>query len=161
MATRSLRVLVVARTKGVKDMVPQLMQAPCELIEAPRPPFPKGMDLVVLERHPALTRFLTELHSRQPDADVVVLRPKGRLAQQLKQRCTSSDPGRMSYREIVQRSAAHVTAEYLKALLTRHCGNVTEAAAAAKVQRESLHRLLKRHGLKASHYRTRKKTQRR
>jgi len=159
MAIRPIRVLVVARSKAVSELVSGFLQVPTEIIEARRPPFPKGVDLVVLERHPSLARYLSELHSRQPDADIVILRPKGKLSSQLKQRALPGDLARSSYREVVQRASSNVTAEYLKALLTRHNGNVTEAAVAAKVQRESLHRLLKRHGLKASQYRLRRKSE--
>ncbi len=42
---------------------------------------------------------------------------------------------------------------YLDALLRRFAGNVTRAAEQAGVERESLHRMLRRAGLDASDYR--------
>jgi len=45
-----------------------------------------------------------------------------------------------------------VSREYLVALLTEFHGNVTKAAARAGVERESLHRLLKKHGLRSDEF---------
>jgi DNA-binding NtrC family response regulator len=58
-----------------------------------------------------------------------------------------------SYREVVERAAEHAGREYLVGLLRRTRGNVTEAAAQAGVERETMHRLLRRHGLDAQPFR--------
>lgn len=58
-----------------------------------------------------------------------------------------------SYREAVAAERGRATRAYLIQLLKDAQGNVTQAAEKAGVERESLHRLLKRHGLRAEDYR--------
>jgi hypothetical protein len=48
-----------------------------------------------------------------------------------------------------------MTREALIELLQNSDGHVTRAANAAGIERQSLHRLLKRHGIEPSHYRPR------
>jgi two-component system response regulator HydG len=54
---------------------------------------------------------------------------------------------RIPYREAVELARDRVSREYLAALLREFNGNVTRAAERAGMERESLHRLLKRYGL--------------
>ena len=61
----------------------------------------------------------------------------------------------MPYRDAVEQAQERVSREYLVALLTEFNGNVTKAAARAGMERESLHRLLKKHGLRPDHFRPR------
>ncbi len=56
------------------------------------------------------------------------------------------------YREAVEQAHDRVSREYLVALLTEFHGNVTKAAARAGMERESLHRLLKKHGLRSDDF---------
>jgi two-component system response regulator AtoC len=58
----------------------------------------------------------------------------------------------MPYREAVEQAQEKVSREYLVALLTEFRGNVTRAASRAGMERESLHRLLKRHGLRSDDF---------
>jgi two-component system response regulator AtoC len=58
----------------------------------------------------------------------------------------------MPYREVVEQAQERVSREYLVALLTEFQGNVTRAAARAGLERESLHRLLKKHGLRSDDF---------
>jgi two-component system response regulator AtoC len=58
----------------------------------------------------------------------------------------------LPYREAVEQAQDRVSREYLVALLTEFQGNVTRAAARAGVERESLHRLLKKHGLRSEDF---------
>jgi two-component system response regulator AtoC len=58
----------------------------------------------------------------------------------------------MPYRKVVEQAQDKVSREYLVALLTEFHGNVTKAAARAGVERESLHRLLKKHGLRSDDF---------
>jgi two-component system response regulator AtoC len=58
----------------------------------------------------------------------------------------------MPYREVVEQAQDRVSREYLAALLTEFHGNVTRAAARAGLERESLHRLLKKHGLRSDDF---------
>lgn len=59
----------------------------------------------------------------------------------------------LSYREAQELARERASRDYLDALLRRHGGNVTRAAEQAGIERESLHRLLRRHGLDAAGYR--------
>ena len=58
----------------------------------------------------------------------------------------------MPYREVVEQAQDRVSREYLVALLTEFHGNVTRSAARAGLERESLHRLLKKHGLRSDDF---------
>jgi two-component system response regulator AtoC len=67
-----------------------------------------------------------------------------------------SDGGaRLPYREVIENAREQASREYLAALLREHEGNVTRAAGAAGMERESLHRLMKRYGLRAEEFRRR------
>lgn len=64
------------------------------------------------------------------------------------------DPPSLSYRDAVNHARDRVSKEYLSALLRAFDGNVTRAAQHARLERESLHRLLKRYRLKAESWRS-------
>lgn len=51
----------------------------------------------------------------------------------------------LTYDEYMAAARARIVRDYLLALLRRHRGNVSEAARAAGVLRETLHRLIRRH----------------
>jgi DNA-binding NtrC family response regulator len=53
----------------------------------------------------------------------------------------------MTYRQVMDVSSEATTRAYLESVLALYNGNVTRAAAHAGMERESLHRLLKRHGV--------------
>ena len=59
----------------------------------------------------------------------------------------------LTYHDVVQRAADRAGREYLIGVLRRTRGNVTEAAAEASVERETMHRMLRRHGLDARPFR--------
>lgn len=59
----------------------------------------------------------------------------------------------MTYKQALAWMRARGVRQYLQALMTRHRGNVTQAAEKAGVERESLHRLLRKADLKAADYR--------
>ncbi len=59
----------------------------------------------------------------------------------------------LSYREFLARGRDQLTREYLVGLLRVHEGSVTHAARHAGMERESLHRLLRRFGVHAGEYR--------
>lgn len=63
--------------------------------------------------------------------------------------------GVVLYDEYIELVRYASTRRYLMALLSRHRGSVTDAARAAKMKRESLHRLLRRHHLQADDFRRR------
>jgi two-component system response regulator AtoC len=58
----------------------------------------------------------------------------------------------MPYKDAVEAARDRVSREYLVALLTEFSGNVTRAAERAGMERESLHRLLRRHGLRSDDF---------
>ena len=59
------------------------------------------------------------------------------------------------YREAVEQARDRSSREYLVALLAEFQGNVTRAAERAGLERESLHRLLKKHGLRSEDFKQR------
>lgn len=65
------------------------------------------------------------------------------------------DVGALHYDEYIELARYAMTRRYLIALLRRHRGSVTDAARGAKMKRESLHRLLRRHHLIADDFRER------
>ena len=62
---------------------------------------------------------------------------------------------RMPYKEAVELARDRVSREYLAALMREQEGNVTRAAAHAGMERESLHRLLKRFGVRSEDFKKR------
>ncbi len=61
----------------------------------------------------------------------------------------------MTYREVLTEGRDRTTREYLVALLREFQGNVTQASERAQIERESFHRLMKKHGIRSEDYRTR------
>jgi two-component system response regulator HydG len=59
---------------------------------------------------------------------------------------------KMTFREAVQVARDRVSRDYLAALLKETGGNVTRAAERAGMERESLHRLLKRYGVRSDDF---------
>jgi len=58
----------------------------------------------------------------------------------------------LPYRDAIEIVSNAATEEYLRGILRKHEGNVTRAAAEAGVERESLHRLLKRFGIRSEDF---------
>ncbi len=59
---------------------------------------------------------------------------------------------RLPYREAVAGARERVSRDYLVALLAEFGGNVTRAAERAGLERESLHRLLRKHGIRSDDF---------
>lgn len=74
------------------------------------------------------------------------------LPEPLRRAVPAAAPG--SYRAVCERAYEAAGREYLLQLLRRTNGNVTHAATEAGMERESMHRLLKRHGIDPSRFRT-------
>jgi DNA-binding NtrC family response regulator len=64
----------------------------------------------------------------------------------------SATLGSLSFREVIELARDRASREYLVVLMQEFGGNVTKAAERAGVERESLHRLLKRYGLKSNEF---------
>lgn len=65
---------------------------------------------------------------------------------------TSGAVTSLSYHEVVRLATDRISREYLVALLREFGGNVTKAAERAGMTRESLHRLLRRYGVRSDDY---------
>jgi len=61
----------------------------------------------------------------------------------------------LGYQEVVELARDRASREYLSALMRECQGNVTRAAERAGVERESLHRMLKRHGIRSEDFKAR------
>jgi DNA-binding NtrC family response regulator len=59
---------------------------------------------------------------------------------------------KMPYREAMETARDRISREYLAVLMREFEGNVTRAAERAGIERESLHRLLKRYGVRSEDY---------
>ena len=60
-----------------------------------------------------------------------------------------------TYRDALERAKEIAARAYIDGLLRQHQGNITAAALEAGIERETLHRLVRRHGLDAADYRSR------
>ncbi|MEO8844314.1 MAG: sigma-54 dependent transcriptional regulator [Kofleriaceae bacterium] len=58
----------------------------------------------------------------------------------------------LSYRDMLETARDRATREYLVALMKDVSGNVTQAAERAGIERESMHRLLKKHGVRSDDF---------
>jgi two-component system response regulator AtoC len=58
----------------------------------------------------------------------------------------------LPYRDAVEQARDRVSREYLVALMKEFAGNVTRAAERAGMERESLHRLLRRYGVRSDEF---------
>jgi len=58
----------------------------------------------------------------------------------------------LSYRDMLETARDRATREYLVAIMKEVAGNVTQAAERAGIERESMHRLLKRHGVRSDDF---------
>jgi DNA-binding NtrC family response regulator len=72
----------------------------------------------------------------------------------LRPRATQGTEMHLSYREVVDLARDRATREYLIALMSELVGNVTEAARRAGMERESMHRLLKRYGVRSEDFKS-------
>jgi len=77
------------------------------------------------------------------------------VAQAQRPRLTRSSEAQLGYREIVDLARDRASREYLIALMRELNGNVTEAARRAGMERESMHRLLKRYGVRSEQFKNR------
>ncbi len=77
------------------------------------------------------------------------------VAQVLRPRLTRSSEIQLTYREVVDLARDRASREYLIALMRELGGNVTEAARRSGMERESMHRLLKRYGVRSDEFKQR------
>jgi len=73
----------------------------------------------------------------------------------LRPRVTRGSDTHLSYREVVDLARDRASREYLMSIMREVQGNVTEAARRAGMERESLHRLLRRYGVRSDEFKPR------
>jgi hypothetical protein len=76
-----------------------------------------------------------------------------RVSMACREAARTDEVGAVPYEEFIELARYAATRRYLMSLLSRHEGSVTDAARAASMKRESLHRLLRRHHLLAEDFR--------
>lgn len=84
-----------------------------------------------------------------------VMQAIGRVEAAHRAHARTDDVGTVPYEDYIELARYAATRRYLMALLSHHGGSVTDAARGAKMKRESLHRLLRRHHLIAEDFRER------
>ena len=77
------------------------------------------------------------------------------VAVSVRPRLTRRAVSHLAYRELLELTRDRGSREYLIELMTELGGNVTDAAKRAGVTRESLHRLLKRYGVRSEEFKNR------
>ncbi len=120
---------------------------------------PEALRLLMRYRWPGNVRELSHTLERA----VILARSQEITPDELPPALVQSTPGvepaanpalrHMTWAEASEWGRERTQREYLHALLTAHSGNVSQAARQADVERESLHRLLRKAGLDASDYR--------
>jgi two-component system response regulator AtoC len=116
--------------------------------------------MALLERHP-WPGNVRELENAVERAVALARGPRVQAAD-LPEEVAAPSPGAspapagelasLPYREVVDRERDRASRDYLVALMSEFGGNVTRAAERAGMERETLHRLLKRHGLRSDDF---------
>lgn len=148
-----LRVVVLGEAPGFGELVRAVM-GPAAVLEA-RDGLGPETDLVVAGRGDWTPDLLNEIGKTAPRAAILTFGADTRIVGFLTCRLPGQQLARMRYREVVALAGSETVGHYIRALLIRHEGNVTKAALAARLERESLHRLMRRHGLHAAAFRKR------
>lgn len=143
-----MKVLMVGESPGFEAAVKRMVGAEAK-IETLGPDHTEA-HLVVVDETSVTPKLLEKIRKQLGPAAVLVL---AQDARPLRIQPMPENLARFTYREVVERVGRHVLRDYLDALLIAHSGNVTKAALAAGLERESLHRLMRRHGIDAHGYR--------
>lgn len=116
-----------------------------------------GADLVVVTVGGARMPGALELDASSDAASIVrsVVEALARSDLQIQQDARDDDIGAIKYEDYLKLVRYAMTRRYLASMLARHRGSVTAAARAAGLERESLHRLLRRHHMNAEDFRDR------
>ncbi len=147
-----------------REDIPTLAAFLLERHGARRDPHPQGFTAEALS---ALVQYpwpgnVRELENAVERAIAVTDGPRIELealpeevATVLRPRITRGTETQLSYREVVDLARDRASREYLIALMRELGGNVTEASRRAGMERESLHRLLKRYGVHSEDFKHR------
>jgi DNA-binding NtrC family response regulator len=163
------RVLVVDDKDTIVSLLRTVLQGTCDVTSSPdgRQALSLALagdfDVVVTDaRMPGLdgSPLLQELRSAKPDVDVVLMAVFPSLEKTVEAlRAGGTQKAlrgfeRLSYAEAMDVARERASREYLLALMQEFNGSVSRAAERAGVERESLHRLLKRYGVRSTEFRT-------
>lgn len=143
-----MKVLLVGESPGFEAAVKRMVGAEAK-IDTFGPDHTEA-HLVVMDETAVTPKLLEKIRKQLGPVAVLVL---AQDARPLRIQPLPENLARFTYRDVVERIGRHVLRDYLEALLIAHAGNVTKAALAARLERESLHRLMRRHGLDARTYR--------
>lgn len=106
--------------------------------------------LVVVEEASMSPRLLDRIRKQVGTTPVLVISADARP---LHIQAMPENLARFKYRDVMERFGHQILPEYLSALLQVHSGNVTKAALAVGLERESLHRLMRRYRIDARDFR--------
>ena len=147
------------RTGDIPLLAAALLSRSTDAAAAPRTLSSEVMDALVVHDWPGNVRELEAVLLRAAAlADVGAIEVKD-LPANLRSRAAIPEVSppltSLTYREVLAAGRERTTRDYLVALLAAVGGNVTQAAERAGVERETFHRLLKRHGIRAEDFRSR------
>lgn len=147
------RVVSIGRDPDFHERARGMVGRDAEVLSlAPDDPVPE-CELAIVECAVAADDVMARIRSASPAAAVLVLGPGCRPPRRLIWGPATDDLARMTYHQVKQLVSSILVPRYLEALLAGHEGNVTKAALAARLERETLHRLIRRHSLRAVDYR--------
>ena len=136
----STEIIMMTAFASIPAAVEAIRQGAYDYIQKPFDP--DDLSLVV-------ARALERKRSREIPAPTVPDNPAGTPPE-----AATVDPASLSYEDAMTLARKQSSRDYLVALLRAFDGNVSRAAERAGMERESLHRLLRRYGLKAEGFRT-------
>lgn len=148
------RVLVYDSSPAVVEAARRLLGGDASFDLASRSGGPADWDLVVVHRDAVIAISWETLRLRHPTASFLILGPPAVVdGDGFRVRILPAPLDHLRYDQVVARLGECEVREYLSALLRRHGGNVTLAAETAGLERETVHRMIRRHLLKARDYR--------
>ncbi len=128
-------VVMMTAFGSIPSAVEAMRQGAYDYIQKPFDPDDVGL----------VVRRALDRHRERAVGEQVASRPPGTPSEE--------DLAALSYREALASARDRGSREYLSALLKAFGGNVSRAADRACLERESLHRLLRRHGVQAGTFR--------
>jgi transcriptional regulator of acetoin/glycerol metabolism len=149
-----LRVVLVGEGSGLEELVKRMVGGKAELVAFVPKAEHVEADLVVVDAEHANAKVLAQVREAYPEAPLIVVSTSSPASARLRLQLTPADLARLTYRQVVDRFGREVVADFVVALLRKHEGNVTKAALAAGLERESLHRLMRRYRLRADGFRS-------
>lgn len=144
------RVLLYGDSDELRLFVRDMMSIDFEIVG----PGGEQPDLAVADAGVVTSALLEKARTEFPDVPLLIVTPSSRKAASLRVNLMPDGFDKLTLRQVMQRFGRGAVVAYLPALMRHHAGNVTRAARAAGLERESLHRLLRRHRLTAVQFRS-------